>query len=223
MVRKLAFLALALLLAPALARADSVDFGFTGGTLSLVSGVLSSSGTPSALTSVDRNPWSPTPDFAGLLGAFALTTGAASGSLALTTIGSSTTLAGGGSITALANGAWGSIPAGTPLFAGTFVGPVTWTLTTIVGNNYFYNLTGNVTGTLDDSLIALLYPGGCVSCNPVNGSLFTLNISSTGAFSGAANIQSGNMSVVVPEPSTLLLFGSGLVAVAGIVRRRFAA
>lgn len=222
MVRRLVIIVLALALTPAVALADSVDFGFTGGTLNLSGGGLTSGGSPSTLTTVDKNPTPPTPDFAGILGSFALTTGAASGSLALTTIGSSTTLAGGGSILVTANGSWGSIASGTTIFSGAFSGPVTWTLTTIVGSNYFYNLTGNVTGNLDQALINLLFPG-CSTCNFSSGSLFTLNISSTGAFSGAANIQSGNMAVVVPEPGTLALFGSGLIGIAGLIRRKMAA
>jgi hypothetical protein len=220
MARRIVLVAMALLLMPTMALADSVDFSFVGGVLTLTGGgALTSSGLPSTLSAVDRNPQTPTPDYAGVLGSFSLTTGAASGSLALGTIGSSVTLAGGGSITAIANGSWGSIASGTTLFNGTFTGPVTWTLVNIVGNNYFYTLTGNVSGALDPALVALLFPG-CTTCGFGSGSLFTLNISSTGAFSGSANIQSGNMSAAVPEPATLALFGSGLIMVAGVLRRR---
>jgi hypothetical protein len=213
--RVVLMVAVALLLAPGALWADSVDFSFFNGTLSGSTSGLSSVGAPSTLINVARSPSGAS--FTGNLGTFSLSTGAlTSGSL-----GAGGTFSSGGLITVVANGTWGSIPAGT-IFTGTFSGPVTWTQTTIVGNSYFYNLTGNVSGSLSTALASLMFPG-CTTCNTAIGSLFTLNISSPGAFTTSAAIQSGNMAVVVPEPGTLALFGTGLIGVAGFIRRRLKA
>jgi hypothetical protein len=41
-----------------------------------------------------------------------------------------------------------------------------------------------------------------------------------GYFSGSANLSSGDTNIVVPEPGTLSLFGTGLVGLAGVIRRK---
>lgn len=110
--------------------------------------------------------------------------------------------AGGGTFVVTGNGMNGA-PSGV-IFSGSFTGNVTWTHT-MVGNNNFYTLTGSVAG------------GG------MQAATVQLTISTgTKPFSGSTTISSGdtNLVTVVPEPGTLGLLGTGLLGVAGLVRRK---
>jgi hypothetical protein len=68
-------------------------------------------------------------------------------------------------------------------------------------------------------LVSLFFPG-CSTCSVASGQLIQLNITSAGPFSGPAQIASGDIGLVVPEPGTLALFGTGLVGLAGLLRRK---
>jgi PEP-CTERM motif len=125
------------------------------------------------------------------LGGVYFTTGAlTSGSLA-----SGATFAAGGSFTI--SGTNGVI------FNGSFSSPVTWTMWTLANGTHGYTLEGTISG------------GGMYGLT----TQLTVN-TGKGFFSGSALIDSGNTNVVVPEPGTLGLLGSGLVSIAGLVRRR---
>ena len=125
------------------------------------------------------------------LGGVYFTTGAlTSGSLA----GGATFAAGGSFTISGTNGV---------IFNGSFSSPVTWTLITLANGMHEYTLQGAISG------------GG------MNGATAQLTLNTgKGFFSGSALIASGNTNVVVPEPGTLGLLGSGLVSIAGLVRRR---
>ncbi|HEY3973308.1 MAG TPA: PEP-CTERM sorting domain-containing protein [Candidatus Sulfotelmatobacter sp.] len=193
----LAVLALAL---PMAAFAGSgIDYTNSGGTLSGTSSGLTLSG--SVLVAVNGL------NGGGLitgtdLGSVTFSTGAlTSGSLQM-----GGTFAGGGSFTITGNGSNG-IPNGS-LFSGTFSGPVTWTLVTLANGTHNYTLTGALSGW-----------------NAAGASIMGVTVQLTintgkGFFNGSTTISSGDTNMVVPEPGSLTLLGTGLIGLAGVLRRK---
>jgi len=193
----LAVLALAL---PAGAFASSqVDFTNMGGTLSGTNAGLTLTG--STLIAVQGL------NGGGLivgsnLGSVTFTTGAlASGSLQ-----TGGTFAAGGNFTITGNGSNG-VPNGV-LFSGTFSQPAAWTLVTLPDGTHNYTLTGALSGTM----------GSGFATNGVTVQL-TIN-TGKGFFNGSTQISSGDTNVVVPEPGTLTMLGTGLIGLAGTIRRK---
>ena len=203
MGKKLILLAVLALALPMAAFASSgVDFTNSGGTLSGTNSGLSLSG--SVLVAVNGL------NGGGLitgsnLGSVTFTTGAlSSGSLAM-----GGTFAAGGSFTITGNGMNG-IPNGT-LFSGTFSSPVSWQLVTLANGTHNYIMTGVLTGTT-------------MSGFSTNGVTVQLTINTgKGFFNGSTQISSGDTNIVVPEPGTLTLLGTGLISLAGAVRRKLKA
>jgi hypothetical protein len=111
------------------------------------------------------------------------------------------TLAAGGSFQIVGNGTNG-VPNGV-IFSGTF-SSATWELVTLANGTHNYILTG-----------AIVSAGGQVGAT----TQITVN-TGKGFFNGSANLSSGDTNLVVPEPGTLSLFGTGLISLAGIVRRK---
>ncbi len=203
MGKKLILLAVLALALPLAAFASSqVDFTNSGGTLSGTNSGLSLSG--STLIAVNGLYGG------GLitgnnLGSLTFSTGAlASGSLQL-----GGTFSAGGSFSIVGNGSNG-VPNGA-IFTGTFSTPVTWTLVTLPNGTHNYTLTGVVSGS---------FPSGFQA----NGVTVQLTINTgKGFFNGSTQLSSGDTNIVVPEPGTLSLLGTGLISLGGVIRRKLKA
>jgi hypothetical protein len=167
-------------------------------------------------------------------GTVTFATGAPVAFIGSTSLGDGTVFAGGGFVTITSNAGFatatgGAIPSGTVLFTGSFTGPVTLTQinapsascsaspTCLASFNYGYVLSGPVGGTLDPLLMALL---GLTGPNNAVGFMLTLNLGYVGPTDNYGVLEDGLVEVTVPEPGTLALFGTGLLGLAGVIRRR---
>jgi hypothetical protein len=191
MVKKVVLLAVLALALPLAAFADS-QIGVTnkGGTISGNSSGLSLSG--SALISYGSAVGSN-------LGSVTFTTGAFTSGDAK----NGGTLAPGGSFVVTGNGTNG-VPNGV-IFSGTFTS-ASWTLITNANGTHNYRLNAEVSN------------GSGVTGT---GFVLTFNVGK-GLFNGKAPVDSGDLVLVtpIPEPGTLSLLGTGLIGLAGAIRRK---
>jgi hypothetical protein len=205
-MKRLVLMALLAMALPLTALAgSSVDFGNIGGTLT---------GSNSGLTLTGSELFSVT----GLNGMGVVVSNTGLGSVDFTTAGFLTgnaqtggTLAAGGSFVITGNGTNG-IPNGV-IFSGSFTNtassPIMWSVITLANGTHQYTLQGGITGTW-------------INGQTVSGASVQLTINTgKGFFNGSTLISSGDTNIsAVPEPGTLGLLGTGLVGLAGALRRK---
>lgn len=206
-MKRVVLLVLLALALPVMSWANSSNLVFnnTGGKMTSNGSTITLSGsTLTSFTALNGTTYT------GSLGSVAFTTGSImSGSLGMNAV-----FNGGGSFTIMGNGSNG-IPNGV-LFSGTFSGPVNWVgkfdpLGFKGAGNWTYTLTGTVTGSLSNGTTTF---GTTVQ--------FTFDVPKGKQFGNgiAVNVNDGVTTVTVPEPGTLGLLGTGLIGLAGLVRRK---
>jgi hypothetical protein len=176
------------------------DMAGTGGLGTIGSTTITSKG--SQLTQ-----WN---SYTGHLGTVAYATGA----LQSGSISGGGVFAGGGYFDIVGIGAWAKKLTGETrnpidLFTGSFNGPVDWTLVSQGKSSATYNLTGAIVGTI--------WTGRLVNGTTTQ----SITIDNKGQLNqGIGHINMGGTGISTPEPGTLGLLGTGLVAVAGMFRRK---
>jgi hypothetical protein len=189
-MRRVVLVTLLALTLPVVAFAGNISIVNSGGTLA---------GSASGMSLTN----STLIDYGGIVGPNLGTLSFSTGALTSGSLKMGGTFAGGGSFTIMGNGKDG-VPNGV-IFSGTFSGPVSWTLVTLANGTHNYTLSGAVAGNNGSNAATIQ---------------FTIN-TGKGYFHSKARISSGDTNIsTTPELGTLGLLGTGLIGMAGLIRRR---
>ncbi len=214
-MRRVVVLAVLALAIPIAAWADGINITNEGGTVA-ISGMTGTGGLGtigvSTITShgSEMTAWN---NYTGHLGGVNYSTGA----LESGTISGGGVFAPGGSFDIIGYGHWASKLTGTScgsgcdLFTGSFSNatPIDWTLVSHTKQSETFTLTGSLVGTL--------YTGRTVTGTTTQ----EIKIDNAGQLNkGVGHIGTGGTHLNTPEPGTLGLLGTGLLAVAGMFRRK---
>ncbi len=203
-VRFSSALSLLLLLLPTSVWANSVAWQNVGGQITASGNAVSLNGsTMSGIVPTS----SASSGFSG--DAFSFTTGP----LISGTLSGGGTFAAGGFITISGTGTNG-IPLGV-VFHGSFTGPTAWTATwnSTAGPNHdgrwYYSLAGSFAGVLSNGQ----HVSGKVTED-------TFDVPGGKSFDSSVNLNSGVLNISVPEPQTLSMMCTGLLAIGAFFRRQ---
>ncbi len=196
-MRRVVVLALLAMTLPIAAWASGIDLTNQGGTIAIsLSGITSKGSQLKSFNGIQAPPGKSLGKVDFSTGA--LTSGTISGGGTFSSVGSSFVVIGKGN--------YGQ-PKGV-IFQGTFVGDISWTLVSQVGQTSTYSLTGDLAGQL--------YNGRMVT-----GTTTQTIITHPGQLAkGIGHINLGDTHLNTPEPGTLGLLGTGLLGIAGTFRRK---